>query len=334
MQVPSELAPQHTLRFAWTKIPGAGRRYNAQELITMRHAILLLAAVILFLAANVAVAPAEPKPAQVALAEVDRLDGLAPQLERLVDDAPGEVAISVIDLDNGSALSINGNTNLPAASTIKVPIMVEVMRQIALGRFGFYRTVSLRDADRDCGYGQLCEAAWGSKYTVWELLWRMITVSDNTAANMLIRLVGRQNVNQTMQGLGLTQTWLGDSIHSDGDVRELRTSSNDMMRLLGMIAQRRLINVRASEAMLEILAGQRHNTMIPAWLPKTVVVAHKTGTLHDTLNDVGIVELDRSPYVICVFTTHLADLDQGERFIRRVSLLTYRVFARHVRLTN
>ena len=104
----------------------------------------------------------------------------------------------------------------------------------------------------------------------------MITVSDNTAANMLIRLVGRQNINQTMDGLGLTQTWLGDSIHSDGDVRALRTSSNDMMRLLGMIAERRLIDARACDAMLEILAGQRHNTMIPAWLPKSVVIARKT----------------------------------------------------------
>ena len=158
---------------------------------------------------------------------------LLPKLERLVDNAPGEVAISVVDLHNGYTMSINGNVNLPAASTIKVPVMVEVMRQIALGKFGFYRTVSLREGDRDCGYGSLCDAPWGSKYTVWELLWRMITVSDNTAANMLIRLVGRQHVNQTMQGLGLTQTWLGDSIHSDGDVRTLRTSANDMMRLNG-----------------------------------------------------------------------------------------------------
>lgn len=300
----------------------------------MRQVFFLFAAALLFLAANAAVAPAAPKPVSVAFAEVDRLDGLAPQLERLVSDAPGEVAISVVDLKNGSALSINGNENLPAASTIKVPIMVEVMRQIALGRFGFYRTVSLRDADRDCGYGDLCAAPWGEKYTVWELLWRMITVSDNTAANMLIRLVGRQNINQTMDGLGLTQTWLGDSIHSDGDVRALRTSSNDMMRLLGMIAERRLIDARACDAMLEILAGQRHNTMIPAWLPKSVVIAHKTGTLHDTLNDVGIVELNGAPYVICVFTTHLADLDDGERFIRRVSLLTYRAFSAHQTLTN
>jgi beta-lactamase class A len=280
--------------------------------------------------AYASVMPAPLQPAVVATAERDVLNGLAPKLSRLANQAPGEVAISVLDLTHGYAISINGDTNLPAASTIKIPVMVEVMRQIALGKFGFQRTVSLRDSDRDCGYGSLCEAAWGSRYTVWELTWAMITVSDNTAANMLIRLVGRQNINQTMISLGLNQTWLGDSIHSDGDVRELRTSANDMMRLLLMIAERRLINARADNAMLEILAGQRHNTMLPAWLPKNVTVAHKTGTLHDTLNDVGIVELGGSPYVICVFTTHLDDLDAGEQFIRRVSLLTYRAFTQQM----
>jgi len=293
----------------------------------MRHFAFLIVIVALVIAGSASIAPASPKPALIASADIDTFGDLAPKLERLVDNAPGEVAISVVDLHNGYTMSINGNVNLPAASTIKVPVMVEVMRQIALGKFGFYRTVSLRDGDRDCGYGSLCDAPWGSKYTVWELLWRMITVSDNTAANMLIRLVGRQHVNQTMQGLGLTQTWLGDSIHSDGDVRTLRTSANDMMRLMGMIAEHRLVNAKACDAMLEILAGQRHNTMIPAWLPKSLVIAHKTGTLHDTLNDIGIVELNGSPYVICVFTTHLSDLDLGERFIRQVSLLTFRAFS-------
>jgi beta-lactamase class A len=298
----------------------------------MRPFVVVCAAAIFFLAANAGVAPAAVRPAVVGLTDTSTIDSLADQLELMAKHAPGEVAISVVDLDNGYTLSINGNTSLPAASTIKIPVMVEVMRQIAIGRFTFYRMVSLRDADRDCGYGSLCDAPWGSKYTVWELLWRMITVSDNTAANMLIRLVGRQHINETMQELGLTQTWLGDSIHSDDDdIRSLRTSANDMMRLMDMIAQRDLINAKACDAMLEILAGQRHNDMIPAWLPKTVVIAHKTGTLHDTLNDVGIVELNRSPYIICVLATHLADLDDGERFIRRVSLVTFRAFSqRHI----
>jgi beta-lactamase class A len=255
-----------------------------------------------------------------------RLHALAPALERLADQTQGLVAVTVGDLQTGNAIAINGGVNLPAASTIKVAVMVEVFRQISLGRFGLGRTVSLLDRDRDCGYGDLCDGPWGAQYRVADLLDAMIDDSDNTAANMLIRLVGRQHVNQTMAALGLPQTRLGDTIHSDGDIRGLRTSADDMLRLLTLIASRRVIDTRSSDMMLALLAGQRHNTLLPAPLPKSLVIAHKTGTLHDTLNDVGIVELDGAPYVICAFSTHLADLDDGERFIRRASLLTFESF--------
>ena len=255
-----------------------------------------------------------------------RLHALAPRLERLAASTDGLVAVSVGDLTSGNAIAVNGGRNVPAASTIKIPVMVEVFRQIEAGRFTLSRTVTLQDGDRDYGYGALCDAPWGSKYTVADLLSAMIDVSDNTATNMLIRLVGRQHINHTMAELGLAQTRLGDVIRSDGDIRELRTSADDMLRLLSLIAARRVVSAQASDQMLQLLEGQRHNTLIPEPLPKNVIVAHKTGTLHDTLNDVGIVELDGAPYVICAFSTHLSDLDDGERFIRQASLLTFESF--------
>ncbi|HEY7981747.1 MAG TPA: serine hydrolase [Candidatus Eremiobacteraceae bacterium] len=255
------------------------------------------------------------------------LAALAPKLERLASRTPGIVALSIADLSGGHALAINGDANLPAASTIKVPVMVEVFRQIAQGRMTQTTRVALTDGDRDCGYGSLCDAPWGTRYTVATLLQLMITRSDNTAANMLIRAVGRQNVNATMAGFGLVQTRLGDSIRSDGDIRELRTSTNEMMDLLIMIARHEIVTDQACEAMVAILVGQRHNTLLPKDLPKGLAIAHKTGTLHDTLNDVGIVYLNGAPYVFCAFTTHLADLDDGERFIRAASKLTYQAFA-------
>ena len=255
-----------------------------------------------------------------------RLHALAPRLERLAANTDGLVAVSVGDLTSGNAIAVNGGRNVPAASTIKIPVMVEVFRQIEAGRFTLSRTVTLQDGDRDYGYGSLCDAPWGAKYTVADLLAAMIDVSDNTATNMLIRLVGRQHINHTMAELGLSQTRLGDVIRSDGDIRELRTSADDMLRLLSLIAARRVVSAQASDEMLQLLEGQRHNTLIPEPLPKNVIVAHKTGTLHDTLNDVGIVELDGAPYVICAFSTHLSDLDDGERFIRQASLLTFESF--------
>ena len=252
------------------------------------------------------------------------LRALEPKLKMLANRTPGLVAISVADANGLDAISINGDDNLPAASVIKVAVMVEVMRQVALGKFTLKREVTLYPQDRDCGYGELCDREAGLRYSVRNLTRIMIANSDNTATNMLIRLVGREHINETMAGLGLSQTWVGDSIHVDTSrIRSLRTSANDMMRLLSMIAGRRLVNAQASDAMLAFLAAQRHNSYLPKPLPKGTIVAHKTGTLHDTLNDVGIVDLQGSPYIICVLTTHLDDLDDGARFIRQASKAVY-----------
>jgi beta-lactamase class A len=153
----------------------------------------------------------------------------------------------------------------------------------------------------------------------------MITKSDNTATNMLIRKVGRTHINQTMYELGLHTTHLGDSIRSQtDDIRyALRSSPHDMLTLLDGIARDHMIDEWSSREMLAILEGQTHNGLLPSPLPKDVKIAHKTGSLHDTLNDVGIVYQADEPYVIAVMTTELPDLDLGRAFIHKVSRLAY-----------
>jgi hypothetical protein len=177
--------------------------------------------------------------------------------------------------------------------------------------------------DRDWGWGDLADAPVGTPRTVSQLLRLMITDSDNTAANMLIRLVGRAHINQTMWTHGLRNTHLGDDIRSEGDIRSLRSSPSDMVLILEDMAREQLVDEWSSREMLTILQGQHHNGLIPAPLPHGLEIAHKTGTLHDTLNDVGIVYLANEPYIIAVMTTHLPTLDSGRSFIHRISRLAY-----------
>lgn len=238
--------------------------------------------------------------------------------------APGRVALAVEDLSTGYRSAYNGNASMPAASTIKVPIMVEVFHQLQAGSFDLNRRVTLTSADRDWGSGSLASYPLGSEIPVSTLLAQMITVSDNTAANMLIRLVGRSNINATMKGLGLEHTHLTDSIHTQGwGVRNtLRTSANDMVRLLVKMAQDKLIDEWSSKQMVAIMEAQEINTLLPEPLPD-VPIAHKTGSFNDTLNDVGIVYAGSSPYVIAVMTTNLPSLSSGRTFIRHVSKLAY-----------
>ncbi|MDP9110057.1 MAG: class A beta-lactamase-related serine hydrolase, partial [Candidatus Eremiobacteraeota bacterium] len=245
-------------------------------------------------------------------------------LSRLSNRAPGRVAMQVRDLTTGYTSSINANASMPAASTIKIPVMVEVFRQMELGKFDLNTPVKVSWRDKDCGSGDLCYARSGSSLPVSRLLSDMITVSDNTAANMLIRLVGRSSINDTMVGLGLRHTRLTDYIHTAGwNVRRtLRTSPADMVNLLTEMAQDRLVDEWSSKQMVAILERQEINTLLPAPLP-AMLIAHKTGSFDDTLNDVGIVYAYGSPYVIAVMTTRLPTLSAGRRYIRGVSNLAY-----------
>jgi beta-lactamase class A len=253
------------------------------------------------------------------------LEAFQQQLDAFSTRAPGRVAIAVEDIATGVTTGINESREMPAASTIKIPVMVEVFRQLVDGDFDLNTKVTLTKRDRDWGYGSLCDARIGTTYTVSRLLSLMIDVSDNTATNMLIRRVGRQRINATMRELGLTHTRLTDFIRSEGPIRwALRSSPADMMHLLDAMAKNQLVDEWSSREMVAILRGQHHNGLIPEPLPPGTEIAHKTGTLHDTLNDVGIVYGDGDdPYVIAVMTTDLPTLDAGRRFIRGVSKMAY-----------
>lgn len=246
--------------------------------------------------------------------------------------APGHVGIAIEDLRTGETTGINPGTEMPAASTIKIPVMVEVFRQLLAGKFDLNTKLKLRRSDKDWGSGDLAGARVGSSYTVHRLLSLMIDVSDNTATNMLIRLVGRQNINDTMAEEGLAHTRLSDFIRSEGpSIRwKLRSSAADMAHLLGKMAKKKLIDEWASGEMIAILRDQQHNGLLPQPLPEGTDIAHKTGTLHDTLNDVGIVygPNGNDPYVIAVMTTDLRTLESGRRFIRGVSKMAYTALGR------
>jgi beta-lactamase class A len=272
-------------------------------------------------------------PQTAAASDMGPLSALRVQLMNAERATGGTVGIAVRDLATGMTAGVNLDAVMPAASTIKVPVMVEVFRQMSLGRFDLQRQVTLLPRDRDWGSGDLCDAAAGTSYPVSSLLRVMIDESDNTATNMLIRLVGRDNVNITMKSLGLHHTFLRTDVRTSTDyVRiALRTTANDMVTLMDMLAHEKLVDPWSSRAMISILTAQQHNGLLPAPLPKGTSIAHKTGSLHDTLNDVGIVYHDEEPYAIAVMTTHWPALSTGRVFIHRVSRMAYQTFSEFAR---
>jgi beta-lactamase class A len=243
----------------------------------------------------------------------------------LARHVPAAIALDVLDLDTGYATGFNAAKSMPAASTIKLPVMVEVFTQLEAGRFDLQRRVTLEAGDKDYGSGVLCDAPAGTTYAVSDLLEKMIDISDNTATNMLIRLVGRHNINLQMANLGLERTHLSGDVRTDAWTirRTLRTSPADLVRLLSLMARGELVDQWSSNEMISILKADEINTLLPEPLPPDVAVAHKTGSLNDTMNDAGIVFAADAPYVIAVMTTALPSQGLGRAFIHTVSRLAY-----------
>ncbi len=294
-------------------------------LLTMSAVTYLRGFFLGMMALAVFLAPEAARATGVDSGDAGPLASLQLELDAAMTHAPGRVGIAVEDLATGMTSGINDTESLPAASTIKIPVMIEVFKQMEAGALDLNTRLHVTPRDKDYGWGDLADARIGTSRSVKDLLWLMITDSDNTATNMLIRLVGRGHINATMADLGLDRTRLHDDIRTDTDAIRytLRSSPHDMVKMLDAIARDRLVDAWSSKQMLAILTGQRHNTLLPMALPKDVKIAHKTGSLHDTLNDVGIVYQDNEPYVIAVMTTQLPSLDLGRRFIRKVSRIAY-----------
>lgn len=238
---------------------------------------------------------------------------------------PASSALDVVDLNTGYNAGFNASKSMPAASTIKLPVMVAVFEALAAGNFDLNRRVTLEPQDKDDGSGDLSGARSLSTYPVSVLLDKMIDISDNTATNMLIRLVGRRTINREMAELGLGTTHLLGDVRTDAwSIRStLRTSPADLVRLLTLMAHGELVNQWSSNEMISILEADQVNTLLPQPLPPDVPIAHKTGSFFDTLNDAGIVYADNAPYVIAVMTTSLPSQQLGREFIHRISRLAY-----------
>ncbi|MGA8574119.1 MAG: serine hydrolase [Candidatus Cybelea sp.] len=253
------------------------------------------------------------------------LAGLNHEVRTLARHLPAAIALDVLDISTGYNAGFNAARSMPAASTIKLPVMVDVFAQLEAGRFDLQRRVMLEASDKDYGSGELCDAPAGTTYPVSDLLSKMIDISDNTATNMLIRLVGRRNINRQMNDLGLERTHLSGDVRTDGwAIRQtLRTSPADLVRLLSLMARGELIDQWSSNEMIAILKADEFNTLLPAPLPPDIEVAHKTGSLNDTLNDAGIVFASDAPYAIAVMTTGLRSKELGRSFIHSVSRMAY-----------
>ena len=227
--------------------------------------------------------------------------------------------IYIKSLDTHEEIGIHPDRQMETMSTIKIPLMVEVFEQVRAGRFALSDRYTLVAEDIQPGTGTLQRMDPGAVLTVKDLITMMIIVSDNTAAEVLYRMVGGPDaVNARMQALGLTETramhlpseWFRalvaaespEQFYREGNYRFGLSTPREMGRLLELMERHTLVDAPSSEAMLQIMRWQLYRARIPRYI-SGYQIAHKTGDFVPYVeDDVGVLEVDDRRIIVCVFT--------------------------------
>ncbi len=239
----------------------------------------------------------------------------------------GDSGIWIEDLDTGWTTGHQQAKLFPAASVVKIPIMAACYEAAAHGRLRLDEQITLNGADKVYGSGLLKAAPNGSSYTVEQLIELMITKSDNTATNLLIRRMGFDDLNQSFRRMGLTQTRLSRKMMDFSRRKqgvENFTTAKDISLTLRKLYLRQLVSPAVSEQCLELLKRQAINDRIPARLPPGTVVAHKTGLEKGVCHDSGIVYTPEGAVLVCVLTrSRNKTAKPAKEFIARIASRTH-----------
>lgn len=238
---------------------------------------------------------------------------LASRLDTALIGVDGHVGVAVKDLGSGRGAVLDGDLELPAASLYKLPVMYAVFDA------GLNMSEELPITEQALSYDSgTIELGPGEALSVAEALERMVTLSDNTSAIMLASRVGPGRVNASISSLGM------DTTHYS--LERMTTSALDVLHFMDVVARGKAVSAGASADMLHLLLRQRVNDRLPRLLPEGVRVAHKTGNLPGTVNDVGVVYTPSATVAIAVLVSDTSDEAAAASGIARAALAAVNYF--------
>lgn len=264
-------------------------------------------------------APAPPPPDP----EWDRMVG---RISATAQRFQGGMAVYLKDLSSGRTWELNADHDVPSASLIKVPIMAALLERVKRGDVSLDEKMVMTRGDKRGGSGKMRRQRSGSRYTVHELMYRMITESDNTAAHMIIRRLGMDYLQSQFAAMGLTHTNItpeGMSLDSYGVARENYTTAREMAGLLEKIYRGELVDGEQSALMMETMKHLRHATRFSKRLPAGWRLAHKTGMLRQSCHDAGIFFSPGGDYVMVVLSWNVPDYLYAAHQITKVAGHTF-----------
>jgi beta-lactamase class A len=246
------------------------------------------------------------------------------QIKAEIANFRGNVWIYAKNLDSGKDYDLRGTEQVRTASTIKLPIMVEVFAQVAEGKRAWTDEFVITKEKKQSGSGVLSEFSDGSRIDLKTLTNLMIVVSDNTATNLILDAITTDAVNQRMDALGLKQTRSLRKIGGGGDAKAAQQSPvlknfgigvstpRDMARLLEMLERGEVVSPEASKEMLAILRRQQYTDGIMRGVLDTVPTASKSGALDRLRSDVGIIYTRRGRIAMAITVDDMPEVLYNE----------------------
>jgi beta-lactamase class A len=268
------------------------------------------------------------------------IETLKVTIENQISTIEGDVAVAFLDLsDSNNHIYINVDEQFHAASTMKVPVMIELYKQQFEGKLNLNDSILLKNEFKSIVDGSIYKmdigedsddviySKIGSMQKMHDLMYGMIILSSNLATNVLIEVVGAKKTTETMRTLGADKIEVLRGVE-DQKAYDLglsnSTTANDLLVIMKAIANGTAGTKEDCEAMIAILKDQKWNDMIPKYLPKNIEVAHKTGSITGVHHDAAIVYAPNGKrYVLVLLSKNLKDFDKGTDQLAKISKTVY-----------
>ena len=246
------------------------------------------------------------------------------EIERYIEQFRDKtIAVAIQDLESGGEILINPEESFHPASTMKVHVMMEVFRQAEAGLLSLEDCLTLVDSFTSIADGSkfgldvkddsetTLYQRLGASESILELTRLMIVRSSNLATNILIEKIGTKSVNDFIKALGIEGVIVRRGVEDNAAFRlgmNNSATARGLTQTMRLIAEGKVVSKEASEKMIQIMLQQEFNESIPALLPPSTKVAHKTGWTGNVYHDTGIVlPPSRKPYAISLMTRGFAE---------------------------
>ena len=255
-------------------------------------------------------------------------DALADRIAALTKPFKGTIVLYAKNLKTGKDFALGADTRVRTASTIKLPILCTLESLVAQGKVRWDERIVLKPDDKVTGSGVLGSLADGTDLTVRNLAILMIIVSDNTATNLILDRITADAVNDYLDSIGIHQTRSNRKVRGDGSqlkeptgwskaglLEENKkyglgvTTPREMVHLLEMLEQGRIVSPDVSRDILDIMKLQQERDGISRHTPEELVVATKHGSLDALRSDVGIVYDKNGPIAMAITVDDMPDTD-------------------------